>query len=334
MSTTTTIDAVLAWVDGSDPKHFEKKNRYLKHLNKPYSKNYDASRYSSNYEINYAVLSLLKYASFLRHIYIVTDDQTPEIMEDVKANYPDQYKKIKIVDHKEIFRGFEDNLPSFNSRSIANLTYRIKGLSSRYIYLNDDFLLIKPCSEMTFFNGERPVLRGKWNLNSFYRMWWNSLKMQFYKISKINKEPRASFHLSQWVAAKAMGYKLRYWTNSHSPHPINKEAVEELFKENPNLLLNNIKPQFRNRSQFSSIALYNHLEKSKYKNKNTATDKEVYIKKRAQKNYIKNKIAYLESSKCTENFLCIQDLDQLNKEELTDLYTYLDNHVGKVNRNE
>ena len=328
------IDAVLAWVDGSDPKHFEKKNAVLKKLNKKYSENYDASRYSSNYEINYAVLSILKFAPFIRNIYIVTDQQNPPILDDIKTYDSKALRKIKIVDHREIFKGYEQYLPSFNSRSIATAVYRIPDLSERFIYFNDDFFLIKPCVEGDFFMGERPVLRGKWEISSEYRYWWYKIKNSFYALFNLKKEARASFHLSQWFAAKQAGFKFRFWTNSHTPHPINKKLVEKYFQAHPKVLVNNLKHQFRSVEQFSAIALFNHLEKSLFDNPSKGYDKEVYLKKRTKSNYIKEKITYLESDACKEKFLCIQNFDKLSKNEQEELYNYLDYQIAKVNRNE
>jgi len=327
------IDAVLAWVDGSDPKHFEKKNISLKKLNKKYSENYDASRYSSNYEINYAVLSILKFAPFVRNIFIVTDGQNPPISEDVKRYDPKALHKIIIVDHREIFKGFEQYLPSFNSRSIATAIYRIPELAERFIYFNDDFFLIKPCVLSDFFNDQRPILRGNWEISSEYRYWWYLIKNSFYSFFNFKREARASFHLSQWFAAKQAGFRFRFWTNYHTPHPINKLLVENYFQANPEVFINNIKHQFRSVEQFSAISLFNHLEKSNG-NPNEGTDKEVYLKKRKKTNYIKDKITYLESNSCKEKFLCIQNFDKLTMYEREELYNYLDHQIAKVNRNE
>lgn len=328
------IDAVIAWVDGSDPKHTIKKNRLLKSMNKKNSENHDSSRFSSNYEINYCVLSILKYAPFIRNIFIVTDNQEPPIFEDVKNFDSQSLDKIKIIDHKILFQGFEQYLPTFNSRSIATSIYRIPDLADRFIYFNDDFFLIKPCDVSDFFRQDRPVLRGSWGMNSNYRKTWHNLREKTYKLFDIDKEPRTSFNLSQWTAAKKVGYKLKYWKNYHTPHPINKDIVEKYFKENPSIFEENIKYQFRNVNQFSSISLYNHLEKKIYNNNFEEDSKEVYIKKREESGYIKKKLNYLQSNDCSEKFLCIQNFDGLTTKERVLLYTYLDSLIAKVNRDE
>ncbi|XMA37048.1 hypothetical protein O1157_11655 [Streptomyces albogriseolus] len=69
------------------------------------------------------------YAGFVRHVYIVTDGQTPEWLD---ADAPG----ITVVDHKDIFP--EGVLPVFNSHAIETRLHHIPGLSDHYLYFNDD----------------------------------------------------------------------------------------------------------------------------------------------------------------------------------------------------
>jgi hypothetical protein len=58
---------------------------------------------------------------------------------------------------------------------------------------------------------------------------WNSITIAFNRhlLGKRDFEPRASFHLGQWNAAAMLGFKFRYFTNSHTPHSVNRKLVEE-----------------------------------------------------------------------------------------------------------
>ena len=65
------IDAVIAWVDGDDPKHIKKRKLYLSSDNE--DKNDDiagSTRIKSLGEIEFCVGSILKYAPFIRKIFI------------------------------------------------------------------------------------------------------------------------------------------------------------------------------------------------------------------------------------------------------------------------
>ena len=85
------------------------------------------------------VKSILKFAPFVRKIFIVTDSQKPSFsgLEDLIVS-----NKVKVVDHKEIFKGYEKYLPTFNIRSIDAVLHRIEGLSEMFVYFNDDVFLI------------------------------------------------------------------------------------------------------------------------------------------------------------------------------------------------
>ena len=125
------IDAVITWVDGSDPRHAASMRKYGKAVSFKEDDVAGATRFASNGEVEWCVASIRKFAPFVRTIYIVTDNQDPHI--------PDGSIPVKIIDHKELFKGYEEFLPVFNSISIESMTWRIPGLAEHYIEFNDDF---------------------------------------------------------------------------------------------------------------------------------------------------------------------------------------------------
>ncbi len=136
------IDAVITWVDGADPAHRAKMAEYLPKSGA--TRGADPTRFASVDEIIYCVLSIMKYAPYFNKIYIVTDAQTPPVFEAVMREFPDQLKKIIIIDHTRIFYSFEKYLPIFNSISIETALHRIPGLNEHFVYFNDDVFLIRP----------------------------------------------------------------------------------------------------------------------------------------------------------------------------------------------
>ncbi len=330
---TTEIDAVITWVDGQDPRILKKRQSAMNQLIKADSENSDATRFDSSFEINFCVLSILKFAPFVRKIHIVTDEQTPNIKQDILNHFPGDYSKINIVDHKDIFKDIPENLPTFNSRSIeTNLIY-IPGLADHFITLNDDFIFIKPTTEKDFFKGNQPLLRGQWKISSEYRNWWNSIRGYYFKLLKKPFEARASYNLGQWEAAKILGYKTKFWYNDHSPRAINKRTLLDFFNRNKGLRKKNSSYAFRSSEQFLPISLHDHLEIKINNNKNRIHEKEVYIKPNKRKNYISKKLEYLRSSNCKELFLCIQSLDKASLIDREKIYEYLDQTIAKVDRN-
>ena len=136
------IDAVITWVDGSEPNYKLKLEENLK------NKKIINRQYLQANEIHFCVASIIKFAPFVRKIFIVTDNQKPNLNE---VRHFVSLNKVEIIDHKEIFRDNMDFLPTFNIRSIDALLFKIKNLSNKFIYFNDDMFLIKETSEEEWF---------------------------------------------------------------------------------------------------------------------------------------------------------------------------------------
>jgi len=96
-----------------------------------------ASRYRDSGELRYSLRSLERYAPWVRHVYLVTDDQIPNWL-DVDS------KRLTVVPHSAIFGKNRAALPVFSSPAIEAHLHKIPGLSRRFIYFNDDVMLGAP----------------------------------------------------------------------------------------------------------------------------------------------------------------------------------------------
>ena len=144
------IDVVYTWCDGSDPEFQRIKQETAKKENLQITVvNADKYRYQDNDELKYSLRSVEKYAPWVNHIYIVTNNQRPKWLKE--------NEKITIVDHKEIIPA--DKLPTFNSVCIENYLVNIPGLSDLFLYFNDDFFLSKKTRPEDFFDGDKPIVR-------------------------------------------------------------------------------------------------------------------------------------------------------------------------------
>ena len=239
------IDAVITWVDGSDEEY---KKKIEKHLTT--STNYKKQYLQAN-EIEYCVKSILKFAPFVRRIFIVTDNQKPSFsgLEDlIESN------KVKVVDHKEIFNGYEKYLPTFNIRSIDTVLHRIEDLSEMFVYFNDDVFLINKIREEDWFVKNKGVLMGNWAKS--YSI--NPLKVLSGKFKKIFGL-RPSFNASQSKAANISGFKKEYFKSYHTARPQIKSLIKEFYHKNPESLIDQIKYRFRHYDQFMPYSLCWHL---------------------------------------------------------------------------
>jgi hypothetical protein len=328
------IDVVVAWVDGDDPKLAEKRNNFIKKNNLTNIAGATPAHFASNNEIRYCVLSILKFAPFVRNIYIVTDEQDPNIWDDVKAHFPHRLESIKIVDHKEIFRGYEDCLPTFNSIAIGNMTWRIDGLSDNYVYFNDDVFLIRDISPSDWVLNGRPVLRGHWMFPPYLKIVKNKVRrlVNNHLLGKRSYKPKFSFYLVQWNAAKLLGFRFRFLFNCHTPHVINRKMVENFYSKHPHLLKQNIAYRFREQFQFNVTTLANHIEVANG-NRQISSLNLGYLHPFYSKNEIKRRIKQCQADSRIKS-ICVQNLEKFSDEQQKDIFTLMDNVMKLSNINQ
>lgn len=322
------IDIVISWVDGSDPELTRKRNYYLERAQNVNLHETQATFYASNNEIKYCVLSILTFAPFVRNIYIITDGQDPQVHQEVESRFPGRSASIKIIDHREIFKGYEQYLPVFNNTSILTLIWRIEGLSDNFVYFNDDLFLIREMHPEDWFVDGKPVIRGQWLMPPFKKIVSNAIKVLYNRYLKRNQKykPRLSFYLRQRNTAKLLGFRSRYFFHCHYPHPINRKTVEEFYEANRDLFEKNCSSRFRSPDQFILTALLYHLE---IKNGNNLIRKpnHVYLHPVYSKKKIYDKINYSmkDSSRKT---VCVQNLDLFDQETQEKVYYWMDGVLG------
>ena len=321
--TTKPIDAVIMWVDGDDPALALKRTAYLEDAGSPGSA---PTRFASMNEVVYCALSILKYAPFFENIYIVTDNQTPPVFEAVARHFPAQAHKIKVVDHTEIFRGFEDFLPLFNSTSIIMGLQNIPDLNEHFVFFNDDFILVRPLSPEDFFVGNKPVLRGGWMGRSLdylegFRQWLDNARK--------TPQNRRRFSSKRWMlkAARLAGMQRRTFIATHAPYPMRVSTLHAYEQAHPDIWRENMRHRFRAADQFVVEALANHLELAQ----NNAAVKDrhalVYIRaNRIKPAKLARKLARASTDE-TIKFLCVQNLDEAAPPAQSCLINWLDTHI-------
>lgn len=241
------IDVIFSWVE-SDETHRKKVAQYRETTLEDVGKAADSTRFASMGEIFYSVGSVLRFAPFVRTIFIVTDQQDPHLEEFVAKYFPDSTTKIKIIDHREIFRDYEQYLPVFNSRAIETMVWRIPNLSERAVYFCDDFFLLRPIDPEEWFVGDKIVIRNA--------KWKNTYIDHFLDwLTPGRSTKRFSMRGAMYNAAQLAGETRRYFRASHTPHPFLRSVFEKFYTEHPDAIINNIKHRFRYWSQYLAIIL-------------------------------------------------------------------------------
>lgn len=320
------IDVVIAWVDGSQVSHKKKLESTLKALNKTNLPGAEKTRFGSDNEIKYCVLSILKFAPFVRNIFIVTDQQNPNLDADVEALFPGRSSSIKIIDHREIFAGYEHSLPTFNSLSIETFIWRIKGLADQFVYFNDDMFLIRPLEPEDWFYKGRPVIRGGWKLRPAIRLWGKGLVKILQKTKlypTLGEDLKPTFFIGQWWAAAKLGFKLRFFASEHTPHAVDRRRLEDFYEQNKVVLKNNAAYQFRHYKQYNTVTLANHLEIIAGEPILKPASEMICLKPvNRHKKYVTNKIERCEKNNQIK-FLCAQSLDMATTADQTNLLDWL-----------
>lgn len=253
------VDAVITWVDGYDEAHRQKLADYLKNRGMVRTESSAPTRYNQHDEIASCVCSILKFAPWIRNIYIVTDGQKPPIV-DLLQTTP-YGNKIRLIDHSQIFSGYETYLPTFNSLTIASMLWRIDGMANQFICFCDDFSIIRPVQYDDFFRGDKMVLRGEWKTHYeqyWHRKWLRTMQkfLPFpIKMAEVNDHRHV-----QENAARLTGFDQRLFYVPHVPFPLKRETLAQHFDKNPQHLIDNISHPFRSREQFEIITLAHHLE--------------------------------------------------------------------------
>lgn len=297
------IDIVIAWVDGNDLELKKKRHKFL--TGEDASDAISDTRFASNNEIYYNIASILKYVPFCRNIFIVTDNQKPEFIEEFSAQGLCDASKIRVVDHKEIFKGYKQHLPTFNTRSIESMLWNIEGLSDYFIYLNDDFFFNSLAKTEDFLQNENIVVYGHWESSFALKA---KLKYRQFLNQKFNKPIQPKHMIAQMLSADILGMK-KFFEIHHYPHIVDRKILSEFLLSRPNLLETQIKFKFRSVEQINPITLMNHLKIQK---------QEAILKPDIALAYLKNEQSLDSFIAATKDesikYGCIQSLDQLGLE--------------------
>ena len=214
------IDLVYLWVDGSDPKWQAKRNAFIGNTDESSSVNCKG-RYVNNDELKYSLRSVEKYAPWIRKIFVITDNQTPDWID---LDNP----QVKIIDLEDIMP--KEILPCFNSGVIEKFLYKIPGLSEHFLYANDDMFINKPVSPDTFFAADGfPIIR--LTRKPFRKIRW------FWR-TKIRRKPLQNYSFTIANASKLVKKQYGIYYTGMPHHNIDtylksdcRRVREQIFRE-------------------------------------------------------------------------------------------------------
>ena len=236
------LDFVITWVDGEEAKHREKMRAFLSPDKAARDDVAGRARFVECGELYACVGSILRFASKVaRRIILVTDDQTPPIAAWLQKYFLDAQIPVFLVDHKEIFEGYEQYLPVFNSISIETMLWRIPGLSDNYVCMNDDFMLVREVELSDFLPNGLPAA-----YTTPFPAWLVRL------IGKFNGQ-KLTFKATMFHAADILG-KACFEKLTHVPYTVSKTWFAENFDRLG--LVRNLRHRFRDAEQVNTQSLF------------------------------------------------------------------------------
>lgn len=312
------VDAVFCWVDGSDIGWLRKKEENIScdYAVSHYREMNSEVRYSQFDEIFYAVHSVRKFAPWVRNIYLLTDQQIPAWLDKNKRNE----LGITMVDHRDVFKGFEDALPTFNSMSIESMLSRIPNLSERFLYLNDDVVFTAPVSLKDFFYEDGVVVRGRLRsrvkfIDNIYR------KIDWLVHRGITQRGGYVGRLGKSVNLPG---RWSYIELGHAPHALYKVDFNRVVDRE--FIKKNIYYKFRNKNQVSPVSYILNWSRAFRSVKLNSQDWRCLYSSDLSSMELMALFEYdgFEGVK----FFCFNDLSALDRNKIDELHRMLDSRLG------
>lgn len=203
------VDAVWTWVDDADPAWQSRLDDARRQAGMAVVDRGDhEARFRNHDELKYSLRSVAMYAPWIRHHYIVTDDQTPAWLD---SSNPD----VTVVSHREIFKD-PSALPTFNSHAIGSQLHRIPGLAEQFLVFNDDVFLGRQLSKADFFLG-----------NGMAKTFRSPTRIPLTPVAPGDGDYLAARKNNRGLIEEAFGRTL---TNGylHAPHAMVKTVLDEI----------------------------------------------------------------------------------------------------------
>lgn len=234
------IDFVILWVDGNDKKWLEDKNKYS---NEKIDIVNSAKRYRDYDILKYWFRGVEKFAPWVNKIHFVTYGHLPKWLDTSNS-------KLNVVKHADFIP--KDYLPTFNANTIELNLHRIKGLSEKFVYFNDDMLLLGSVDKDYFFKKNLPcdswqedilVLDKTSDLN-FYHIIVNDLKLINSHFNKRNVIKKNLFKWFNFKYGKGLIKNLLLYNwqniagfhNYHMPSAFLKSTFKEVWSKEYDVL--------------------------------------------------------------------------------------------------
>ncbi|WP_150516895.1 stealth family protein [Streptomyces subrutilus] len=241
------IDAVVTWVDASDPRWRRRREEAVSAATAPDGSPGPSAvdrgehRYRDRGELRYCLRSIAAHAPWVRQVFLVTDDQVPDWLAD-------EHPGLTVVHHRDLFAE-PDTLPVFNSHAIETQLHRIPGLAEHYVYFNDDIFLGRPQRPQNFFlpSGLPKVFHDT-----------RAVPPSSPESAEADDVFTASQRATRRAVEAAVG---RTYPRilAHTPYPLSRSLFDHLEERVPGALTATSRSVFRSATDVAPVTLAVHL---------------------------------------------------------------------------
>lgn len=251
------IDFVILWVDGSDPKWLKEKQKY----NPSIDVDDAANRYRDWDNLRYWFRGVEKFAPWVNKIHFVTWGHLPEWLDTTNP-------KLNIVNHKDICE--KKYLPLYNSNAIEMNINKIKDLSEKFVYFNDDMFIIDSTKKEDFFYKNKPCdeyaetpIEANGKDEIFAHTLLNNMTIINKRYSKksffkTNKKLYLSLKYGKNLIRTITQLPYKHFTgiyNPHIPQSFKKKYFDELWKNETEKVEETLNNRFRSKTDITQYVV-------------------------------------------------------------------------------
>jgi hypothetical protein len=305
------MDAVYTWVDGSHPLAVARREALGRRSGAALAPIPPQRRGRDLGTLRYSLRSLERFAPWIDRVFLVTGGEVPAWL-DVEN------PRLTVVPHVQLFPD-PSHLPTFNSFAIECHLHRIAGITTSFLYFNDDFVLGREI---------RPTdIRTASGMKCLYLSDWGYDETPLEGDSDITAHAKRT---NQLLTAR-LGFRDRLMI-AHVPYLIIRDVMTELCAELDSAFTETSRQPFRNKGGINPIYLHDHyLNETGRTVPGTATKAFLGLTTDRQQN-----LAWFETQRRSPaHFICVNDdlpddydpqiagdLDQFLSEMLTEPSTF------------
>ena len=251
---TDKIDFLITWVNGNDPEWQKERDHYAELENREIDNG--NVRFRNWDTLKYWFRGVEKYAPWVNKIFFVTCGHVPEWLDTTNP-------KLQIVKHSDFIPA--EYLPTFSSNVIEFYFHRIKGLSDKFVYFNDDMFLIDKVAPSRFFRNGLPCDIGALLESNYKGMYGSSVYLAKCLINEhFDKRKTVLNNLNKWfnIAYPYLSFRnliyfgVRFFEfngfeDHHLPQGYLKSTYDEVWESCEEDLIRTSKSKFR---QYGDVA--------------------------------------------------------------------------------